>query len=411
MALQRGVVGVRAGVLVMDGVVEEFRVRVVDPGMEEERRAWESLCSAVVRSDGEEGAPSLEGDVALCRLLAWRRERVVAAWHGRFLEPRLYTVEGVYPVDPVSPDVAATAFCRFLAPHFGSRGIEVLTTDSAAAAPVNAGLVAAGFVIHRQKLLVSRDLSDFTLGPGAGLQLRPLSEVGRERFIEIMSAASVGDPFEETRDSTTEGEFRTLVELAGERFDPDDWYVAVRGGEAIGVVLPQAYPESPDAGTLFYVGVLPAHRGAGLGRRLHALGLDALRRRGVATYYGSTDTRNRAMLKIFRRNGCAPVCTQRFYRLDRPPLPGARPSREKAWLRRVGPRIGKAGTAKLEAAVGGSRGAGSTGDWGDRIQIFSTDPAQGSRQGEPCAGDLEWLLLLVPRRAIRVRLHRSSWGS
>jgi ribosomal protein S18 acetylase RimI-like enzyme len=51
-------------------------------------------------------------------------------------------------------------------------------------------------------------------------------------------------------------------------------------------------------GTLFYVAVLPAFRGRGYGRALHAGGLAMLAERGVTRYVGSTDTRNDPILLL-----------------------------------------------------------------------------------------------------------------
>ena len=84
-------------------------------------------------------------------------------------------------------------------------------------------------------------------------------------------------------------------------------------GEAVGVVLPQEFSDSEAEGTLFYVAVLPAFRGRGYGRALHATGLAMLAERGVTRYIGSTDTRNKPMLKVFEANGCPQTATQLFY--------------------------------------------------------------------------------------------------
>ncbi|MFH1864364.1 MAG: GNAT family N-acetyltransferase [Candidatus Eisenbacteria bacterium] len=92
------------------------------------------------------------------------------------------------------------------------------------------------------------------------------------------------------------------------------WALAQVDGETVGVVLPQEFPDHDGEGTLFYVAVLPAFRGRGHGRALHAAGLAMLAERGVTRYVGSTDTRNGPMLKIFEANGCSQTGTQLFYR-------------------------------------------------------------------------------------------------
>jgi ribosomal protein S18 acetylase RimI-like enzyme len=115
-----------------------------------------------------------------------------------------------------------------------------------------------------------------------------------------------------------EADFQELVELAGDRYDPGSWFIAEIGSDTVGVLLPQVLPDAGTEGTLFYVGVLPAFRGRGYGRALHAAGLSMLAERGAEDYVGSTDTRNQPMLRIFQKNGCELAATQLFFR---PPSP------------------------------------------------------------------------------------------
>lgn len=50
--------------------------------------------------------------------------------------------------------------------------------------------------------------------------------------------------------------------------------------------------------------VMPSRRGQGMGRRLHALGLAELARRGARKYIGSTGRKNAAMVAFSRANDC-----------------------------------------------------------------------------------------------------------
>ena len=64
------------------------------------------------------------------------------------------------------------------------------------------------------------------------------------------------------------------------------------------------YGETLDApADMTLIGVLPEHRNRGWGGRLHRH-LMGLARGRAATYVGSTDVRNRPMLRLFERNGC-----------------------------------------------------------------------------------------------------------
>ena len=108
------------------------------------------------------------------------------------------------------------------------------------------------------------------------------------------------------------GEWRELLDYAGEALDRDLWRLALVDGAVAGVVLPVVWPGDDRTGTLFYVGIVPSHRGRGLGRALHAEGLRLLAAAGAVSYSGSTDCRNEAMARVFERNGCEILGRQLF---------------------------------------------------------------------------------------------------
>ena len=69
---------------------------------------------------------------------------------------------------------------------------------------------------------------------------------------------------------------------------------------AAGVV---SYGDSGAAADMTLIGVLPEHRNRGWGGRLHRH-LMGLAKGRATTYVGSTDVRNRPMLRLFGKNGC-----------------------------------------------------------------------------------------------------------
>lgn len=133
------------------------------------------------------------------------------------------------------------------------------------------------------------------------LSLRSLADLGPEPFEQVLTATMAGDP---ERGPDLAGVLDEFITLAGDLFDAASWFVAQRDGETVGVVLPQVFPDRPDRGTMLYLGVLPAHRGQGIGRALHALGMRALADRGAAGYFGTVDPANAAMIAVYRANGC-----------------------------------------------------------------------------------------------------------
>lgn len=137
----------------------------------------------------------------------------------------------------------------------------------------------------------------------ASLTLRSLAEVGTDAFEAVLHAAAIGDPERASVESVV-AMLDEFIAMAGDRFDENAWFVVEQDGEPVGVVLPQVFPDRPDRGTMFYVGVVPDQRGRGIGRALHAIGMQALADRGAAGYFGTVDPGNAAMIAVYRGNGC-----------------------------------------------------------------------------------------------------------
>ncbi len=256
----------------------------------------------------------MEQEDARCFLIALEREECVARLRGRFLSNELFFIREIRADQGVDFAAAARAFASFLLRSFSDDRIEILAWDRDDARATNAALETAGFVVGREKVFVQKDISGYASPYEDRCVYRTLAEVGEERFIEIMTEAARGDPFEDVTKRDPRRDFRELIAYAGEKFDPTWWRAAFLDGRPVGVVLPQAFAGSDREGSLFYVGVVADYRGRGLGRTLHAGGLEFLARGGIVRYVGSTDSRNLPMLTIFAANGCRQTGTQLFYK-------------------------------------------------------------------------------------------------
>lgn len=193
---------------------------------------------------------------------------------------------------------------------------ELLISDARDGDARDVAARAAGFTPYARKLLVEKVFSDADKSAlPTGWRLESLAQLGRDGFAQRMLAAAHGDPFNPSTPDTAAADLQDLVDYAGEAFDPDAWYAVSDDEGPLGVVLPQLFTgDEHDLGTLFYIGIVPERRGAGLGRQLHRWGLGELARRGARRYVGSTDDRNGAMAAIFAANGASVEHVQTFYR-------------------------------------------------------------------------------------------------
>jgi GNAT superfamily N-acetyltransferase len=276
---------------------------------------WLSLDPPESGGDEPENlAAALAREDPCCFLLARCGEECVARLRGRFLNDGLFFIREIRASERVEFADAAGAFAAFLLRSFSEDRTEILAWDRDESRPTNEALETAGFVVGREKVFVEKDIAGYRSPYEDRCAYRTLAEVGEERFIEIMTEASLGDPFEDVTKRDPRRDFRDLIAYAGEKFDPTWWRAAFAGGRPVGIVLPQALSGSVREGSLFYVGVVTDYRGRGLGRILHAGGLEFLADRGITRYVGSTDNRNLPMLTVFAVNGCRQTGTQLFYK-------------------------------------------------------------------------------------------------
>jgi RimJ/RimL family protein N-acetyltransferase len=294
----------------------EIEVRPLETGSE-------SLWVGLVETDGD-AEEQLEAFVARFAekggrdprafLLAFDGETCVGRFEGVFLNDRLYFIREVAAAAGADRDAVADAFGAHLRPSFSRERVEVLTWDRPEAEAIHGLLKRAGFVIDKKKVFVEKDLAGYRATHDDPFAYRPLSEVGEPAFIGIMTEAAAGDPFEDASTRDPEEDFRDLKTYAGAKFDATRWKVAYLDDEPVGVVLPQEFPNDKKEGTLFYVAVRPRFRGRGFGKVLHASGLAFLADQGLLRYFGSTDTRNHPMMRIFAVNGCEQTGRQFFYK-------------------------------------------------------------------------------------------------
>jgi ribosomal protein S18 acetylase RimI-like enzyme len=85
----------------------------------------------------------------------------------------------------------------------------------------------------------------------------------------------------------------------------------------MGILIPKIFDDIPEEGTIHTFGLFPEFRGQGLGKILHAKGLEVLSELGATRYVGSTDRQNEPMIATFQANGCQKMGLRRQYRQSR----------------------------------------------------------------------------------------------
>jgi mycothiol synthase len=100
-------------------------------------------------------------------------------------------------------------------------------------------------------------------------------------------------------------------------FDPDGFFLAVRGGQLAGFhwtkIHPAGGPGGGPEGEVYVIGVDPAEQGTGLGRALTLIGLHYLRDRGLAEVMLYVEESNPAAIGLYESLGFSRAATDVMY--------------------------------------------------------------------------------------------------
>lgn len=176
-----------------------------------------------------------------------------------------------------------------------------------------------GFVFGMKKALYQLKPASITdSGVSASLTFVSLEHVAEARFIEIFEEVYEPDMFDEPDMSKSSAAkcFADLKKRAVEtkRFYPEDWEIAYIATKPVGITMPQLHDEMAQFGSNFLVGVVTGERRKGIGKALQRRAVETLIRRGAESIVGSTDIRNKPMLRIFESLGYELIEHQYFYR-------------------------------------------------------------------------------------------------
>ena len=227
---------------------------------------------------------------------------------------KLIRIEAIEVTDQHDyPQVAALLIDRARSWYSGTV-VEASIWDRHDDARLRAVLESQGFEMYIEKVYVERAIAGYKSPYHSALSFRSLAELGAGPFVKTLARIYQDDRCRDARPDDPEGDFQGMIEYAGPAFNAATWKLALLEEDIVGLILPQAYHDRLDRGTLFYMGIVPEFRGRNWAKILHADGLEFLASAGATTYIGSTDIINLAMLRVFAENGCEQTGVRRLYR-------------------------------------------------------------------------------------------------
>lgn len=187
--------------------------------------------------------------------------------------------------------------------------IVISTDDMDYDIPIIRFLKEYGFKIYYTKMLYTKNLEEHQSLYENIFEYKSLEETGRNEFLKIFK--DVREEF----DKLIEPEILLddLIRLAGEKYNPKNYKIALLNGKEIGVIMPQIFPDKPEWGGVFHIGIVPDERNKSYGRIIHSKALDILREQGAVKYLGSTNINNKPMIRLFELNDCKEWFKRFFY--------------------------------------------------------------------------------------------------
>jgi ribosomal protein S18 acetylase RimI-like enzyme len=153
--------------------------------------------------------------------------------------------------------------------------------------------------------------------------MAPAGEARLEDAAKLLRRASTGDPATDP-DEDAVGFIRAALGDRTLTREPTCVQVgrlpSAKGRVDAAFVMAQVNPENGWS-RITYLGLVPEHRGRGLGGYVHARGVAMLREQGGTRYHGGTSTANAPMLALFRALGAEETSEMEEWRFNTPPAP------------------------------------------------------------------------------------------
>lgn len=157
--------------------------------------------------------------------------------------------------------------------------------------------------LFAKKYLYRKQLDDEKpLSPSYRWEAIGMGVTDEKRFLEIWKS-SMEQSANRASSLSIEEQLDNAKAILGDRWQ-SSCRIIYQDDIAIAMTMPYLEPGKEGEGRIYYIGTLPAARGKGIGKAVHAASLRMLKEMGAVVYEGSTHAENLTMQQVFERNGC-----------------------------------------------------------------------------------------------------------
>jgi oligoendopeptidase F len=191
---------------------------------------------------------------------------------------------------------------RARADELGIRDLSTRVVDSRMTEDYRDALHDAGFALTNRRVEYRTPLSQMGHEGVSSLAWKTMADTGEGPVLEMLREASIGTP-DGVDTSIGSTAIENLLDGSYASMDPRAVQIGYSGERAVAVLFCLVDTESGWS-TIAFMGLVPSHRGRGLGTQVHLHGIETLRALGGITYHDGTGESNETMQRLFAKQGC-----------------------------------------------------------------------------------------------------------
>ncbi len=182
------------------------------------------------------------------------------------------------------------------------RDLSTRVDDSRMTGDYRDALHDAGFALTNRRIEYKTPLSQMGHEGVSRLAWKTMAETGEGVVLDVLREASIGTP-DGVDTSVGSVAIENLLDGSYADMDPRAVQIGYSGGQAVAILF-CLVDTAVGWSTIAFMGIVPSHRGRGLGTQVHLHGIETLRALGGVSYHDGTSETNEIMLRLFEKQGC-----------------------------------------------------------------------------------------------------------
>ena len=191
---------------------------------------------------------------------------------------------------------------RARADELGIRDLSTRVYDSRMTEDYRDALHDAGFALTNRRVEYKTPLAQMAREGASDIAWKTMAELGEGVVLDVLREASVGTP-DGVDTSIGSTAIENLLDGPYAGMDPRAVQIGYIDGKPAAILFCLVDTKTGWS-TIAFMGLVPSHRGRGLGAQVHLHGIETLRALGGVTYHDGTSESNGTMQRLFAKQGC-----------------------------------------------------------------------------------------------------------